>query len=225
MVDVSIRGLQESGQREGYPLVRFTGTLDNFYEDERTFGTNITTFVKLQFSDIDVEEAEEPYPFPTAEFGIKYSNYKNSGWGIFSLALSKCIAEDEDIADAVGRRLTMAYTKGHDMGFKDNNWQPDVDDDGNPTNEDERPNVIMSAWEVVAIDGVGAGSADVTDVLSGLLDGKTLAEFNKAALADSTVKAQGKDFIASTIQNKSFVTEALSSGSFTKDKTGVYHAA
>ena len=93
MVEPTIRGLQESGQRQGYPLVKFSGTLDSYYDEEDKWET---TQIHLCFADLEVEEAVEPYPFPITEFTIKYSNYKNSGWGIFAESLAKCIAEDED---------------------------------------------------------------------------------------------------------------------------------
>ena len=220
MADVSIRGLQESGQRSGFPLVTFSGTLDSFYDEEDKFGN---TQVHLQLSDVGVEEAVEPYPFPIAELTIKYSNYKSSVWGIFATSLAKCLGEDEDLPDLVGRTVTMGWTNGHDMGFKDKNWQADVDDDGNATNEDERPNVIISAWEVLGVDGVSAATGSVEDVLAGLLDGKTRVEFNRAAMTDPTVKAQGAGFIKAQITSKAFINEALSSGAFTEDN-GVFHA-
>ena len=219
MADVTIRGLQESGQRQGYPLVRFSGTLDSYYDEEDKWAT---TQVHLQFADLDVEEAVEPYPFPITEFTIKYSNYKNSGWGIFAESLAKCIGEDEDLPDLVGRKVTMGYTPGHDLGFKDNNWQVDVDDEGNAINEDERPNVIIDAWEVLGVDGVSAASGTVEDVLAGLLDGKTRVEFNRAAMTDPTVKAQGAGFIKAQITSKAFINEALSSGAFVEED-GVFH--
>jgi hypothetical protein len=221
MTDVTIRGLQESGQRSGYPLVKFTGVLDSFYDEEDNFSN---TQIHLQFTDLDVEEAAEPYPFPIAELTIKYSNYKNSGWGIFSQSLAKCIADDEDLADIVGRPLTLGYTPGHDLGFKDNNWQPEVDDNGNAINESERPNVVIDAWEVLGVDGVSAATGTVEDVLAGLLDGKTRAEFNRAAMTDPTVKAQGAAFIKKQITSKAFITEALNSGAFEEDGDGVFHA-
>ena len=117
----------------------------------------------------------------------------------------------------------MGYTPGHDLGFKDNNWQVDVDEDGNAINEDERPNVIIDAWEVLGVDGVSAAAGTVDDVLAGLLDGKTRVEFNRAAMTDPTVKAQGAGFIKAQITSKAFINEALNSGLFTEDD-GVFHA-
>lgn len=221
-MEPTIRGLQESGQRSGYPLVKFSGVLDSYYDEEDNFSN---TQVHLNFTDMEVEEAVEPYPFPIAELTVKYSNYKRSGWGIFAESLAKCLGDDEDLPDLIGRKVTMAYTQGHDMGFKDKNWQAEVDDDGNATNESERPNVVIAAWEVIAVDGVGAGTAGVSpyDRLIELLDGKTRAEFNKAALSDPLIKAQGVAYIKAQITSRVFVSDAIKDGLFTEDENGVFH--
>jgi len=221
MADVTIRGLQESGQRSGYPLVKFSGILDRCYDKEDKWSV---TQNHLEFTDVEVEEAVEPYPFLVAEILIKDSNLRNSAWGVFSESLAEYLTDDEDIKDAVGKVITMGYTPGHNYGFKDKNWQVTVDDDGNPINENERPNVIKDAWEVLGVDGVSAATGTVEDVLAGLLDGKTRVEFNRAAMTDPTVKAQGAGYIKAQITSKTFITDALKSGQFEEDADGIFHA-
>ena len=62
---VSTRGLIDA---ELGPLRRFTGILDSMPTEKQTFGegesARETTRISLNFKDIDVKEAVEPYHFP-----------------------------------------------------------------------------------------------------------------------------------------------------------------
>lgn len=226
-VEPSIRGLVETGQWSGYPLTKFYGVLESHLPEDVLFGTRAVKMVNLNFVDVEVLESVEVYPFPIATIPIKLSNQVNSGWGIYSVSLGKCIPDDEDLKDQVGKKIGMAYTPGHDYGFKDDSWVPMVDDAGNVLNEEERPNVIRSAWEVFEVEGSVAGAAAMSpeDKLKETLDGKNRADFNKAAMIDPLVKSQGQTFIKEHIISKAFVTKMIEGGEFTEDENGVFHKA
>ena len=224
VVEPSIRGLRDSGQWPGYPLTKFYGVLESYPPEDDQFGTKR---INLNYVDVEVLDSVEVYPFPIATVALKLSNQVMSAWGIFAQSLAGCIPDDEDLKDQVGKKIGMEYTPDHDYGFKDASWVPNVDGEGNALNEEERPNVIRSAWEVFEVEGSVAGAAAMSpeDKLKEILNGKNRADFNKAAMTDPLIKTQGQAFIKEHIISKAFVTKVIESGEFTEDENGVFHKA
>ncbi len=212
---ISTRGLVEGGGST--PLREFWGVLDG-YNPEESFGN---TRVNLNLKDVEVIESVEPYNFPTATIGIKLSNRKSSGWGIFSDSLNAFLTDEEDIKDVIGQRMRLKMEVGHKFGVN------------RQTNED----MLGDVWHVEEIEGrekkvVEAAGAEASTTSAPkasaaeakakeLLDGKTLAEFNKAAYTDTAIRKDTA--FQRTITDKSFVKALEIAGKFTKDKNGVYH--
>lgn len=209
---LSVRNLK-SGNKT--PLREFTGILDGITPGE--FGKK-----DLNFKEVEVVESIEPYNFPTATLSIKYSNRLDSGWGIFGESLVKFLGEDEDVKDTYGLRFHMKMEEGHEYSGKDK-------ETGKP--------FVGDVWRVVELEGHETSEAPANEKAAPgkpavkanaamaraieLLDGKTLAEFNKAAYADPIIR---KDVaFQKTISDKSFVKQVMADGLFTKDKTDTYH--
>lgn len=211
MDKLSIRGLMESGGR-GTVVAEFKGTLDSYSEPDEN------RRVAFNFADIEVIHSDEVYPFDTITLEIKYSNRKSSSWGVLAKSLAGLIPSTEDLSDQVGRVLRMKWTEGHDLGFEDRNAE---DWEGKDTGA-KRPNVVISAWEVVEVEGViGDSGESWSEVLESLLNNKTKAQFNKDALSHPVAKiAEAK----AAITSGSFVKEAVDSGKFTVDTNKIYHA-
>jgi len=199
---VSVHGLVDS--EFGTPLREFTGTLDSYYPEERQFGT----VVVLNFKDVEVIRAAEPYNFPIATLAIKLSNKKRSGWGIYADSLAAVLPADQDIKDCVGKRLKLEMEEGHVYG------QDRVTGD----------DLVGNPWKVKELEGgavaVGAAIPTAKDRAKELLIGKTRAEFNKAAYADPLIRKDTA--LQRAITDKSFVNSLVQLGEVVEDENGVF---
>jgi len=201
---VSVRNLVDS--EFGTPLRKFYGILDSYYPDKGTYGNRVV----LNFKDVEVLEVAEGqvYEFPIAQIPIKHSNRKNSAWGVFGDSLIKCIPEDQDIKDCLNKRMGLEMELGHVYG----------------TDRATGEELTGNPWTVFEVEGAvaaGAATTSATEQAKSLLDGKTLAEFNKIAYADPIIR---KDVdLQRAITDKSFVKAMVATGEFTKDDSDVYH--
>ena len=200
---VSVRGLIDSDF--GTPLRRFYGVLDSFYPEDRQYGT----MVILNFKDVEVVESAEPYNFPTATCAIKLSNKKRSAWGIFAESLAELLSDGQDIKDCIGKKLGLFMEEGHIYG------------EDRITGED----MVGNPWHVFEAEGVTARAEAVgsaKDRAKELLIGKTRAEFNKAAYADTLIRKDTA--LQRAITDKSFITSLIQLGEIEEDENGVFVA-
>lgn len=207
---VSVRNLVDTDF--GTPLRKFYGVLANYMTEPATGYEG--TRVNLNFSDVEVLQAIEPYNFPTAIINIGLSNKKKSKWGYFGTSLGKLIPTTEDIKNQMGRRMGLIFCDGQE---------------GRPEpkpiwNRDRGEEVLNPVWEVFEVAGVvaGAGAKSAIEKAKELLDGKTRADFNKAAYADPIIRADDK--FQRTITDKSFINSMVQIGEFTEDGEGVFHS-
>lgn len=213
---VSTRGLVEGGYEQS-PLRRFRGKFAGYTTAPATgyAGTRVT----LNFTEVDVLQSVAPYNFPTAQLETGLSNRKKSKWGYFSDSLNALMDEEEDIQDQEGKLMEMVFCDGLDERPAPRpifSAKADIE---------EYPDRMVPTpyWAVAELEGVVAGAEKQTPAgrAEELLDGKTLAEFNKAAYADPLVKTDVE--LQRAITDKSFVKSMLSAGTFTKGPDNVYH--
>lgn len=232
------------------PLRRFTGILDSMPTEKRTYGegeaARESIRIRMNFRDIDVKEAVEPYHFPTYTIVTTQSNRKKSRWGVISEGTPKDrsigfnnVADQQytaeqldpsnanyikpadrmDIGSCIGKRLGMVLTDRID-------GRPEPMDLWDGRAEEDRP---TPAWTVYEIEGVGvAGGQGVSamDLAMSLLDGKTLAEFNVAALANPVIRNDTSLLQAISLPptaSGSFANTMLKAGKFTQDEQSVFH--
>jgi hypothetical protein len=204
-VNVSVRGLVDSDM--GTPLREFKGKLDSYYPETRQFGT----VVVLNYKDVEVIKAIEPYNFPIATLAIKLSNRKKSGWGIFGDSLALLLPPDQDIKDCVGKVMRLRMME---EGFEY----------GQDRNTGEK--MIGYPWQVKELEGtstsVGGAIQSTKDIAKSLLIGKTRAEFNKAAYSHPEIR---KDVpLQRSITDKSFINALVQLGEVVEDENGVFQA-
>ena len=232
------------------PLRRFTGVLDSAPTEKQTFGegeaARETIRISLNYKDIDVKEAVEPYHFPIVTLIMNQSNRKKSRWGVFgegtpkdrTIGLNNILDQQYtpeqldpsnpayikpvnrmDLKDCFGKRLGMVLTDGLD-------GRPEPMDLFDGRANIDRP---TPAWTVYEIEGVGiAGGQGVSpmDLAMALLDGRTLAEFNKIVLDNPIVRGDVALLQAISMPPtalKSFANTMLKAKQFTKDEQGVFH--
>ncbi|KKL95770.1 hypothetical protein LCGC14_1851250 [marine sediment metagenome] len=204
--NISIRRLTDG--EFGTPIRDVEGILENYFPEAGKYGT----YVQFQLAKIDVKETTEPYNFPTCQLSIKLSNRNKSKWGILSASINKLISDDEDISSLTGKRIRMKITKGHLLPAKN-------------AETGEFADLAQEAWEVIEVEGktadMTAGTSNASEKAAEILNGKSKSEFNKAAYANSVVRAD-RDFQRS-ITDGSFLTAKLATGEFTKDENDIYH--
>lgn len=247
----SIRNLVES---DVGPLRRFTGVLDSMPREKQKWNEGQpdereSTRLSLNFKELEVIEAVDPYQFPIFTIQLTESNRKKSRYGVFGWSLAEILdqqytadqldpsspnfippAKRVDLKDCVGKRMGMVLA---DSSPEEPTGRPNkhmlfdgrATDEAHPRGQD----MPTAAWEVYLVEGVGVkGGAGTTplDAAKELLDGWTLDEFNSGALASDIIKgdiallqAIGKPVSAPD----SFTNTMLASGEFTKDETGVFH--
>lgn len=223
------------------PLRRFTGILDSLPTKIENYGegdsARSATRVSINFRDIDVKEAVEPYHFPIYTLQANLSNRKRSRWGVLSTSFNTIadlsltpdqldpskaefvkVIDRTELQDVIGKRLGMVLTDGED-------GRPDPHSLYDGRTQAEKP---TSCWVVYSIEGIVSGQegSQAEEVAMKLLDGKTISEFNTTALANDTIRKDTKLIQAITrplSAPDSFVAAMVAAGKFTVDSQGVYH--
>lgn len=245
----SVRGLVDS---DIGPLRRFTGVLDSAPGEEQTWNEGTPNERKsirrsLNFRDLEVIEAIEPYQFPIYTVQLSESNRKKSRWGVFGTTLTDILdmqyteaqldpsspeyvkpSDRMDLKDCVGKRLGLVMADNEDgRPPKHDLFDGRARDEEHPTGQD----VPTPAWEVYMVEGIGVaggGGRSPLDEAMGVLDGKTVAQFNDAALANELIRSDVSllaSIGAPVSSPASFTTTMIAGGQFTKDEQGVFHKA
>ena len=236
MAQLRTRGFETGGFRS--PLRHFRGRLDSITGSMVLRGqmTQARLEVLYNFSDIEVFESTEPYPFPIAQINIMHSNRVKSNMGVLGASIDKIInadldenapqerAKNQDFI--IGKVQEWKVTPGHMM------WD-----------NDKQAETARECFEVVYVEGVGgtphSGVASVVSSLEApaqqgagktltpaqqamhLLDNKTQQEWNNTVFQDVLVR--GDSELVNSIIGGTFIPPLEASGLITKDKDGRFH--
>uniref|UniRef100_A0A6M3L8J3 Uncharacterized protein n=1 Tax=viral metagenome TaxID=1070528 RepID=A0A6M3L8J3_9ZZZZ len=196
---LSIWNLQEGFKTT--PLVKFRGRLVGIVLVEGKP-------VMFQFTELEVIKSTEPYDLPTTELEVGWSSNRiDSKWGVFGMSLRPFLAEGQDLKDMIEHVIGMEFTAGHMLPRKNKET-------------DKWESLPASAWEVfevdgATLDGAAGGGKTPADIAEDLLNGKTLVEFNGAAVQIDAIRNDPEMLRA--VSDKSFVASMVSSGKFTVD--------
>ena len=200
---VSIRGLIEGVPRT--PLREFKGKLEGYATELVTRFQPARTYINLDFSELEVIETTEAYPFPIAKISMPFNKRRVSQWTIFSDSLAGFIPDDKDLKDTIGMQYHLKFTPGHMM------WNKDM---GKPT--------ARESWEVIGLFGaVVTSKVDATEVALGLLDGKNEEEWNQSVFQSPAVKGDSK--LIDDIIHRRFLPAMETAGRITKNSNGIWH--
>jgi len=209
--------------RERTPLQEFKGRLMEWVvappdQWERTY-------VNLQFVDVEVIKSSESYPYPVAEIAIKYSDRTRSGWGFFIRSMGEVTEQDveveedkvaelgpaphapfaEDFRDLVGLTLHM-LKRVHHYGENPETGDP----------------MLGEVWMLVGLEGEVTEKVDATVQAISLMQGLTVADWQRKALKDSNVKSDAA--VMSSILNNTLLPALIEEGRVTQDEdTGILH--
>jgi len=233
------------------PLRRFTAVIDGMPKEAKSFGegANARPYqqITVNCSGVEVIQAVEPYHFPVFQFQVNESNRKKSRYGVLSesfnaVADSQYTPEQLDPSNPAfikdSDRMSWEEVIGKNrIGFvladgEDGRPEPPMLFDGRATDAEHLKGQDMPtpAWSVYSIEGVGVAGGqgvDATELAMGMLDGKTLAQFNKEAIANDIIKSN-TGLLQAISQPPTaagnFANALVAAGKFTKDATtGIYH--
>lgn len=210
------------------PLREFSAVLK---EAKKNVGTgtdrsgNATSWETIQFDFIELEviEATEPYPYPTASIFIRYSNPQTSRgktrWEAFADSARQFT---KDLNELVGKRQTWKMLPKEIRAAL-------RDEEGNAIPDPKRPgsdlwgDVAQDCFCVVAVEGMAQplSGGDILDYVVGLLDGKDESTFNSLVLQDATARANPK--IIEQVTKRELLPTLQSAGMAWRDADGVWH--
>ncbi len=212
------------------PLRHFKGTLapDKELSEKRTTkdGSRSYVVLKFNFSDMEVLESVETFPFPIALITVGYAPPATSRGGTKFEALAgslrKLMPEKLDIELLKGKRQEWKMEEKSLRG-------PLTDEEGNPlldgTGKQLWGNVPTLCWTVVAVEGLGSvkeADDNFNAYLVDLADGKTEQQFYEKALTDSKVTARPN--IVEAIVGRKLLDTLKEMGLIERDAEGVLHA-
>ena len=243
----SIRSLIESDLG---PLRRFFGVLDSISQETKTYGEGEnkrdSIQLSLNFKDLEVVNAIEPYNFPIYTVQLSLSNRKKSKYGVFSVSLGAILdqvlsdsqkdptspeyvkpSDRTDLEDCISNRMGLVMADGEEgRPHMHNLFDGRNKDETHPKGQD----TPTASWEVFSVEGYGStGDEGKTplDTAMDLLDGKTYPQFNDAALASELIRSDTTllTSIGMPVSSpKNFAQTMLASKQFTKEaKSGVFH--
>jgi hypothetical protein len=209
------------------PLLRFKGILANYTPEERTSNQDQSKYmiINFNFTDVEVLDSTEPYPFPIAIIKVGYKPPKDSRggtkWDAFASSLRKLSPENPDLDVLVGNRQEWAVSPFKIRSpLTDEEGNPQLDGNGRPVWGD----VDQPCWKVVSVDGLGSveeKDADFNAFLVDLADGKTEPKFYEVALTDSKVTARPN--IVEAITNRKLLDTLTEMNLLTRDAEGILH--
>ena len=237
LAQLQTRGFETGGFAS--PLRYFRGKLDSITGSMVQRGTmpQARLEVSYNFSEVEVFESTEPYPYPIAQISLLHSNRDKSGMGVLGQSMDKIINA------GVGANIPQAQTKNQDFLIgKVQEWK--ITPGHMMWNRDENRETPRDCWEVTYIEGVGgtpySGAQQVADTQQpttfgtatpvvtpdiqamNLLDGRTMAEWQQAVFQDPIIRDETAG-VKTKIINQQFIPPLEAAGLVTKDDNGVYH--
>src|SRR3990172_5118849 len=208
------------------PLKRFKGILAEWTRRSNQYSnddgsTRNSLVIDFKFSDLEVLEADEPYPWPVTTVSINYSDRSDTRWEAMAKSLRglmPSVPGTERLDKLVGQTQEWAILPAtlRLPLTEDDGVTPKVDGNGKPL----WGAVPSKAWQVVAVDGIGTPE-DLTPYLVELANGKTEQGFNQAAMTDPKVIAR-PDVVTAFTERKVLDT-LLMANLLTRDAEGLLH--
>jgi len=191
------------------PLKKVKGHLERYEVEDRqgAFAKAGQQDVTLFLTNIEVMEADSPYPYKTAEIKLKFSDRLSSAYVIFEDSIDAVLGKEtgaSSVDDLVGRDLVLEREDNH-IFFTDTKT--------NKTNSG-------TVWRVMAVEGSSSAVSPLETALK-LLDGLTAEQFKSEAIKNPSVK-RDVALINSIISDKFFKSDGVSTlftivdGKFTK---------
>lgn len=197
----------------GTPLRRFTGKLKDYVTEKRTGteggGGKEYMVIVFNFTDVEVIDSVEPYPFPIATINISYSTTTNTRWDAFASSIKKVLGLTPTLDDIVDKVQEWAYMSCKLRMLVDGEWKE----------------VDQEAWQLVSVEGAeGEGSTNgdkITEHILDLIDGKTEQDFYQVFYQDEEVRKHPDLITAAT--ERQLLKSLEDAGRISRDTEGIWH--
>lgn len=217
------------------PLREFIGTGAPIKEVTRTYDGRDTVSGEFNFTDIEILEQVDVYPFPTFSFSINFSNpqktrSKNTRWEHMAQSVRNLGLRGRDafgqIADKRQHwKMVPALVRMRD---EEDNQFKDMEDlvwtllevEGIETPEDLTQGISSNGNGASSTKGAAAAESK-RHTIARIADGKTQAEFGTAATADAQVRKWSAEM--DEITEQTMLTSLVNEGLLTRDDDGVFH--
>lgn len=214
------------------PVTRFRGMLAAPPEEQNGFGVEKTaddgtrqyTVAELGFTDVEVIETSEPYPWPTIKLSISYKPPQESRGGTKFEAMAHSVRKlGITLDDLIGKTQEWAVLPAIVRSqITDAEGEPKLDGNGKQLWGD----VKTPCWQIVSAEGVGSteeAEADFDAMLLELADGKTDKQFYTAALEEQTVR--DRPDVVTSITDREILQPLIAAGRLTRDDDGILRKA
>lgn len=196
------------------PLRRFKSILQSIKKETRMGNRGPYDVAIFSFTDVEVLESTEPYPFPTAQLQISHSTRTETRWAAFADSIRRLFGEEEGATTdpLVGKKQEWAMLPAPtrrpvDLNEPQGDWETQDTD----------------CWQVVSVEGAAEAAADLSAHILELLDGVPEAKSSEVLLADKQVMASPDTINA--ITGRALLPALLASGALMRDEEGVLHKA
>jgi len=203
------------------PLRRFRAKLsgishkDGEGSDQATGRSWTYRNVIFDFTELEVLESSEVYPFPVAQIGIRYADPSSSRggtpWAAFSESVRQLLGTTASLNELKGKvqEWGMGPCKLRQRG-EDGQWA-EVDGE---------------AFKVISVEGAGdvaAAQEDLMEVVLKLLNGKSEKDFNEEAFKNELIR--GNSELVDRIVNRKLLPELEKAGKAKADAEGIWHVS
>ena len=189
------------------PLRKFSGVMEKYAgvpgKDENSGREYMS--VELSFTDVEVIETVEPYPYPIAQVRVGYSQSAQSRWGALAKSIRRLLGPTGELDHCLKKRMTLAM-KPYLLRVRseDGSW-----------GDAESP-----CWQVEEIEGAAAPE-DLTPYIVGVADGKLDKDIYSALLTDPKIMARPE--IVTSITDRKLLDTLVMAGALSRDTEGIFH--
>ena len=222
MSDAFVPSLEEPKDSNRSPLVRFDGILKEYKpETQKTRAGKDLMIINFNFTDVEVIECSEPYPFPIATIPLSYSERGDTIWDIWRKSVVRLVPS-RDINELVGKRQQWYYGP---CTLR----RPLTNEDGTPVmnakGSQEWGPTASNAWQVVSLEGVTAGEAgaSLTDTIVNMTVGKNDSQFYAELMNNADIKKMaGFATAVEQASNRVLLSNLEATGLIKKSESGVW---
>lgn len=192
----------------GTPLRRFKGLLKEYVPEEKQGDSGSYMTITFNFTDIEVIESVEPYPFPIATINISYSTSTGTKWDALAASIKKAIGMSVTLDDLVGKVQVWAYIPAKLRTKLDDGKWGDVE---------------QETWQVASVEGADpeAAADSITEHILDMIDGKTEQDFYQEFYQDEEVRKHPDLITAASERN--LLKSLEDAGRISRDSEGIWH--
>jgi hypothetical protein len=231
--DLKTRGFSSFGEP---PVTEFIGTAISFEaKNEQDNQGKPRKMVYFNWGEVEIIKAREAYDLPTLSTQVRYAETSPSGWSFLMNSIYAALGGEAGVIEQMGgAEADTSFPALFEALLKDRRWKmaygPEsfgVDrKQGSPTFNQEK---FFGVWHLTTEDGEAPIPDDDTapaeeptpdEIALGIIDGKTLQQFNQEVAGEKRLKGTPT---LEAILKKSWIPAQITANLLTKDaKTGIY---